>query len=105
MCRSRHGTQFCNLNLTFISYSFWNKGRKVLKFWKFEEKRGILYILNGNFVAFTIYFTNLKLILERSKKYEVEPKSKEGQTMQWLKRKEQTRLYKILHRILKTEQH
>jgi hypothetical protein len=73
--------------------------RIVLTFSKFEEKRGILYILNGNFVAFTIYFTNLKLILERSKKYEVETKSKEGQTMQWLKRKEQTRLYKILHKI------
>jgi hypothetical protein len=29
---------FCNLNLTFISYRFWNKGRKVSKFWKFDEK-------------------------------------------------------------------
>jgi hypothetical protein len=27
---------FCNLNLTFISYSFWNKGRKVLRFSKFD---------------------------------------------------------------------
>jgi hypothetical protein len=24
-----------------VSYSFWNKGRKVLKFWKFDEKREI----------------------------------------------------------------
>jgi hypothetical protein len=24
-----------------VSYSFWNKGRKVLKFWKFDEKRDI----------------------------------------------------------------
>jgi hypothetical protein len=32
---------FCNLNLTSISYSFWNKGRKVLTFWKFDEKREI----------------------------------------------------------------
>jgi hypothetical protein len=39
--RSRHGAHFCNLNLTSISYSFWNKGRKVLKFWKFDEKRAI----------------------------------------------------------------
>ena len=29
------------LNLTSISYSFWNKKRKVLKFWKFDEKRAI----------------------------------------------------------------
>jgi hypothetical protein len=34
--------QFCNLNLTPISYSFWNKGRKVLKFCKFDEKRPII---------------------------------------------------------------
>jgi hypothetical protein len=27
------------LNLTFISYSFWNIRRKVLKFKKFDEKR------------------------------------------------------------------
>jgi hypothetical protein len=39
--RSRHGANFCNLNLTSISYSFWNKGRKVLKFWKYDEKRAI----------------------------------------------------------------
>ena len=24
-----------------LSHSFWNKGRKVLKFWKFDEKREI----------------------------------------------------------------
>jgi hypothetical protein len=30
-----------SLNLTFISNSFWNKGRKVLKCWKFDEKRVI----------------------------------------------------------------
>jgi hypothetical protein len=28
------------LNLTSISYSFWNKGQKVLTFWKFDEKKG-----------------------------------------------------------------
>ena len=33
--------------------------------------------IKWKFVAFTICFTNLKLILERSKKYEVETKSKE----------------------------
>jgi hypothetical protein len=37
--RSRHDAHFCNLNLTYISYSFWNKGRKVLKFWKFDKKK------------------------------------------------------------------
>jgi hypothetical protein len=30
-----------SLNLTFISNSFWNKGGKVLKCWKFYEKREI----------------------------------------------------------------
>jgi hypothetical protein len=39
--RSWHATHLCNLNLTSISYSFWNTGRKVLKFWKFDEKREI----------------------------------------------------------------
>jgi hypothetical protein len=29
------------LHLISISYSFWNKGWKVLKFWKFDEKREI----------------------------------------------------------------
>jgi hypothetical protein len=29
----------CNLNLTSISNSFWNKGRKVLKFRNFDEKK------------------------------------------------------------------
>jgi hypothetical protein len=24
-----------------MSYSFWNKGQKVLKFWKFDEKTAI----------------------------------------------------------------
>jgi hypothetical protein len=32
---------FVQLNLTFISYSFWNIRRKVLKFYKFDEKRAI----------------------------------------------------------------
>ena len=38
--RSWHAANFCNLNLTFISYSFWNIRRKVLIFfYKFDEKR------------------------------------------------------------------
>ena len=41
VCRSWHAEHFCNLNLTSISYRFWNKGRKVLKFRKFDEKRAI----------------------------------------------------------------
>jgi hypothetical protein len=32
--RSWHAANFCNLNLTFISYSFWNIRRKVLLFFK-----------------------------------------------------------------------
>ena len=39
--RSWHAAHFCNLNLTFISYSCWNIRRKVLKFLKFDEKRAI----------------------------------------------------------------
>jgi hypothetical protein len=39
-CRSWHAEHFCNLNLTFISYSFWNIRRKVLFFfYKFDDKR------------------------------------------------------------------
>ena len=37
-CQAEH---VCSLNLTSISYSFWNKGRKVLKFWNFDEKGAI----------------------------------------------------------------
>ena len=36
--RSRHGAHFCNLNLTSISYSFLNKGRKVLTFENLMKK-------------------------------------------------------------------
>jgi hypothetical protein len=39
--RSWHAEHVCSLNLTFISNSFWNKGRKVLKCWKFDEKMEI----------------------------------------------------------------
>jgi hypothetical protein len=39
--KSWHVEHVCSLNLTSISYSFWNKGRRVLKFWKFDEKREI----------------------------------------------------------------
>jgi hypothetical protein len=38
--RSRHGAHFCNLNLTSISYSFWNITRKVLKFKKKKWSKG-----------------------------------------------------------------
>ena len=40
-CRSWHAEHFCSLNLTFISYSFWNIRRKVLNVLKFDEKRAI----------------------------------------------------------------
>ena len=39
--RSWQAEHVCSLNLTSISYSFWNKGRKVLKFWNLNEKRTI----------------------------------------------------------------
>jgi hypothetical protein len=38
--RSWHAEHVCCLNLTSISYSFWNKEQKVLTFWKFDEKKG-----------------------------------------------------------------
>ena len=37
--RYRHGAHFCNLNLTSISYSFWNITRKVLKLKKKIDRR------------------------------------------------------------------
>jgi hypothetical protein len=37
--RSSRAAIFCNFNLTSIFYRFWNKGRKLLKFRKFDEKR------------------------------------------------------------------
>ena len=39
--RSWHAEHVCSFNLPSVCYSFWNKGRKVLKFWKFDEKREI----------------------------------------------------------------
>jgi hypothetical protein len=39
--RSWYAVHFCNLKLTFISYRFWNIRRKVLTFYKFDEKRAI----------------------------------------------------------------
>jgi hypothetical protein len=37
--RSWQAEHVCSLNLTSISYSFLNKGRKVLKFWNFDKKK------------------------------------------------------------------
>jgi hypothetical protein len=42
--RSCNAEHVCSLNLTFISNSFWNKGQKVLKCWKFDETREITLI-------------------------------------------------------------
>jgi hypothetical protein len=39
--RSWHAEHVGSFNLRSISNSFWNKGQKVLKFWKFDEKREI----------------------------------------------------------------
>ena len=49
--RSWQAEHVCSLNLTSISYSFWNKGRKVLKFWKFDGKKG-----NNSKIGNGIYF-------------------------------------------------
>ena len=40
-CRSWQAEHVFSLHLTSISYSFWNKGWKVLTFLKFNEKRAI----------------------------------------------------------------
>jgi hypothetical protein len=40
-CRSWYAQHVCSFNLPSVSYSFWNKGWKVLKFNKFDEKREI----------------------------------------------------------------
>ena len=45
--RSWKAEHVCSLNLTSISYSFWNKGRKVLKFWKWWKKGNNSKIGNG----------------------------------------------------------
>jgi hypothetical protein len=42
---------FCNLNLTFISYSFWNITRKVLFFFLIWWKKG-----NNSKMGTQIYF-------------------------------------------------
>ena len=39
--RSWQAEHVCSLNLTSISYSLWNKERKVWQFWIFDEKRAI----------------------------------------------------------------
>ena len=39
--RSWQAEHVCGLNLTSISYSFWNTRRKVLKILKCDEKRAI----------------------------------------------------------------
>jgi hypothetical protein len=39
--RSWHAEHVCSLSLTSISYSYRNIRRKILKFWKFDEKRAI----------------------------------------------------------------
>jgi hypothetical protein len=51
--RSWHAEHVCTLNLTSISYSFWNKGRKVLKCWKVWWKKGINSKI-GNGIYFKI---------------------------------------------------
>jgi hypothetical protein len=42
---------FLQLQLIFISYSFWNIRQKVLKFYKFDEKKG-----NNSKMGNQIYF-------------------------------------------------
>ena len=51
--RPWHTEHVCCLHLTSISYSFLNKERKVLKFWKFDEKKGN-NSQTGNKIFFTI---------------------------------------------------
>jgi hypothetical protein len=63
-CRPWHAEHFCSLNLTLISYSFWNKEWKVLKFWKFDEKREITPKFEVNLIThlgvIALYSSNFK---------------------------------------------
>ena len=47
-CRSSHAEHFWSLNLISISYSFWNKGWKVLKFWWNQRLPGACYRSPGS---------------------------------------------------------
>jgi hypothetical protein len=49
--RSWHAEHVCSFNLPSVSYSFWNKGRKVLKFGKIWWKKG-----NNSKMGHGIYF-------------------------------------------------
>ena len=49
--KSWHVEHVCSLNLTSISYSFWNIRRKVLKLKKIDEKRAITPIRVIRFIS------------------------------------------------------
>ena len=73
--RSRHGAHFCNLNLTSISYSFWNITRKVLKLNKkidrraeppdtfLEENGTIQWLFHQNFVLIEQMVSDKKIFM------------------------------------------
>jgi hypothetical protein len=73
--RSWHAEHVCSFNLPSVSYSFWNKGRKVLKFWKFVKiyppcnvevnlitHLGVIALFSSIFffilILFVLYFKN-----------------------------------------------
>jgi hypothetical protein len=77
--RSWHAEHVCSFNLPPVSYSFWNKGRKVLKFWKFDEEReitpkwimGFTSKLQGGYILIFIYFSGKPFLIKRVPKYDV----------------------------------
>jgi hypothetical protein len=72
------------LNLTFISNSFWNKVRKVLKCWKFDEKREITpkWV---NFQHFNTFRPLFQKLLEINVKFKLQtcPACQDLPTMQF----------------------
>jgi hypothetical protein len=62
-CRSWQAEHVFSLHSTYISYSFWNKGWKVLTFSKFDEKRAItsrwvIRIRLGVIALFSSFFSS-----------------------------------------------
>jgi hypothetical protein len=106
--RSWHVEHVCCLNLTFISNSFWNKGRKVLKCWKFDEKReitpkiylpcnlevnsityfGVITLFSSNFQHFNTFRPLFQKLLEINVKFKLQTCSacQDLPTMQFEKR-------------------
>jgi hypothetical protein len=84
--RSWHVAHFCNIHLTSISYCCWNIRRKVLKCWKFDEKReipcnfevnpithfGVISLFSSNFQHFNTFRPLFQKLLEINVKFKLQ---------------------------------